>query len=99
MNEDKLQLQHMKLVILFNIGIGIGIAIHGNTAIDIGIADENFWMYCDRYRCSTLLGTCRNESLKMRHFKKFIKLTKQTLHLDYSWTLQVLLSCKLPSAK
>ena len=50
MNEDKLQLQHMKLVILFNIGIGIGIAIHGNTAIDIGIADENLWIYCDGYR-------------------------------------------------
>ena len=27
--------------------------------------------------CSTLLGTCRNESLKMRHFKKFIKLTNR----------------------
>ena len=30
-----------------------------------------------KIRCSTLLGTCRNESLKMRHFKKFIKLTNR----------------------
>ena len=59
MNENKLQLQHTKLVILFNIGIGI--AIHGNTAIDIGIADENFWIYCDRYRCITKnLGEVKN---------------------------------------